>query len=204
MGAYQTIVKIQEMGNRWESKDFSGALQILDTIDVNKVKNISDLNLFIEIYTENERYQDAIALLERAYKKTKSKKMLHQMVWISIQQNGLKEAKEYLKEYKKVAPKDYYNYIFQYQIDQLSNEPYDVLIDTLVKLKNTEYLEVWAYELAKLYYKAGMAEECISECSDIILWFGEGSYVEKAKILRAYFLGEMDKDQILEYLKNRG
>ena len=98
---------------------------------------------------------------------------------------------------------DFNIYIFRYKIDKLKKEPYIILIDSLKKLKNHTYIEKWAYELAKLYYKAEMEKECIRECSDLILWFGEGSYVEKAKILKAYYSGEVDKDEIIESLKNR-
>lgn len=203
MGSYEIIVKTEELRRKAQESDYLSAQRILDTIDLKKVKNTSDLSLMVEVFIQNERYDDAFMLLERIYSKSKTRKILYQLVWTSIQRFSAKEAEHYLKEYELFAPKDFYKYIFRYSIDKMNGAPYEVLIDTLRTLKETEYIEQWAYELAKLYYKAGMEEECIRECSDIILWFGEGSYVEKAKLLKAYYSGEADKDMIIEELRKR-
>ncbi len=203
MGSYDSIVKIEEMRKRMEDGNIQAALLILDTMEIRKIKNMSDLSLIAEVYAQNERYEEAEKLLHRIYEKTKSRKSLYQLVEVSIKNNNVEEAQKYLDEYKKIAPKDFYKYIFQYKIDKLKGAPYEVLIGTLQTLKQTEYLEKWAYELAKTYYKAGMEKECLKECSDIILWFGEGVYVEKAKILRSYFSGETDKEKIMEDLRRR-
>ncbi len=203
MGSYDNIVKIEEMRRRMEEGNIKAALQILDTMDTRKIKIVSDLSLIAEVYAQNERYEEAEKLLLKIYEKAKSRKSLFQLIEVSIENNNVEEAQHYLNEYQKIAPKDFYKYIFQYKIDKLKSAPYEVLIDTLQTLKQTEYLEKWAYELAKTYYKAGMEEECIKECSDIILWFGEGVYVEKAKILRSYFSGETDKEKIIEELRRR-
>jgi hypothetical protein len=203
MGSYEIIVKTEEIKRKVREEDYVSALRILDTIDSRKLKKPSVLSLMAEVYTQNGRYEEAFQLLLRLYNKTKTRKILHQLIWLSIQLNNTEDAEYYLKEYEKQAPRDYNIHIFRYQIDKLKGEPFEVLIETLVKLKETEYIEQWAYELAKLYYKAGMEEECIRECSDIILWFGEGSYVEKAKVLKAYYSGEADKDMIIEELKKR-
>ena len=203
MGSYEIIVKTEEIKRKVREEDYTSALRILDTIDSKKIKNPSVLGLMAEVYTQNGRYEEALQVLLRIYHKTKTRKILIQLIWISIQLNNTEEAETFLMEYEKQAPKDYNIYIFRYQIDKLKGEPFDTLIQTLENLKETEYIEQWAYELAKLYYKAGMEEECIRECSDIILWFGEGSYVEKAMVLRAYYSGEADKDMIIEELKKR-
>lgn len=203
MGSYEIIVKTEEIRRRVQDGDYDGAQKIVDTIPLKKVKNVADLSLFAEIYTRNERYDEAMELLYRVYKKSKTRRTLYQMVQVAIERKNIEEAERFLKEYKSIAPNDYNNYIFRYKIDKLKKEPYDVLIESLKNLKLHSYIEKWAYELAKLYYKAGMEKECIQECSDIILWFGEGSYVEKAKILKAYYSGEVDKDDILEKLKSR-
>jgi hypothetical protein len=203
MGSYENIVKIEEMRKRMEEGDAASAQKILDTIEIKKIKNMSDLSLIAEVYTENERYEEAVRLFLKIYEKTKSRKSLFQLVDLSIKTENISDARYYLGEYQKLAPRDFYKYIFRYRIDLLSKEPYETLIDTLETLKRTEYLEQWAYELAKTYYKAGMEKECIRECSDIILWFGEGNYVEKARILRSYFSGETDKQKIIEQLKRR-
>ncbi len=203
MGSYEIIVKTEEIKRKVREEDYASALRILETIDSKKVKNPSVLGLMAEVYAQNGRYEEAQQLLLRIYYKTKTRKILNQLIWLSIQLNNTEDAESFLREYEKLAPKDYNNYVFRYQIDKLKGESFEVLIQTLESLKETEYIEQWAYELAKLYYKAGMEEKCIRECSDIILWFGEGSYVEKARVLKAYYSGEADKDMIIEELKKR-
>lgn len=203
MSSYENIVKIEEMRRRMEEGDTASAQKILDTMELKKVKNMSDLSLIAEVFAENERYEEALPLYLRIYEKTKSRKSLFQLVEIYIRLQNHKEAEYYLVEYEKHASKDFYKYIFRYRIDKLKGEPYETLIATLETLKSTEYMEMWAYELAKTYYKAGMEKECIQECSDIILWFGEGIYVEKARLLRSYYSGETDKEMIMEELKRR-
>ncbi|HHT88581.1 MAG TPA: tetratricopeptide repeat protein [Clostridiales bacterium] len=203
MGSYDIIVKTEEIKRRVQEKDYDSAQKILDTMALKKVRNIADLSLFADICIQNKNYDKAMALLNRIYKKSKTRRTLYQMVLASIKIMNIEDAERYLKEYEELAPNDYSIYIFRYKIDKAKKEPYYILIESLQKLKEYAYIEKWAYELAKLYYKAGMEKECIQECSDLILWFGEGSYVEKAKILKAYYSGEIDKDEIIEGLKNR-
>ncbi|MDI9509366.1 MAG: hypothetical protein GX319_04605 [Clostridiales bacterium] len=203
MGRYSIIVKTEEVRRRVQAGKFDSAMKVVETIPLKKVRNIADLSLFAEIYSHNKKYEEAMELLERVYKKSKTRRVLYQMVLVSIGKKNILDAERYLEEYKEVAPKDLSIYIFRYKIDKLKKEPYEVLIESLRKLKDHTYMEKWAYELAKLYYKAGMEEECIQECSDLILWFGVGSYVEKAKILRAYYSGEVAKEEIIDKLKKR-
>jgi len=203
MGSYDIIVKTEEIRRRVQEGDFDSAQKIMDTMALKKVKNIADLSLLADVYIQNEKYNEAMELLNRVYKKSKTRRTLYQMVQASIGMKNIEEAELYLSEYEEVAPNDFSIFIFRYRIDKAKKEPYIILIDSLKKLKEYTYMEKWAYELAKLYYKAGMEKECIQECSDLILWFGEGSYVEKAKILKAYYSGEVDKDEIIENLKNR-
>ncbi len=203
MGNYEIIVKSKEIKKKMREEDYAAAQRILDTIDRRKVKNTSQLGLMAEVYSRNSRYEEAMELLLKIYHKTNTRKVLFQLIWTSIQLHNIEDAEGYLKEYEEQVPGDYNIYILRYQIDKMKGEGFEVLIRTLESLKETEYIEQWAYELAKLYYKAGMEEECIRECSDIILWFGEGSYVEKAKVLKAYYSGEANKDMIIEELKKR-
>jgi len=203
VGSYNIIVKTEEIRRRVQDGDFDSAQKILDTMVLKKVKNIADQSLFADVYTHNKRYDEAMELLYRVYKKSKTRRTLYQLLNASIGRKNIPEAEHFLKKYEKAAPNDFSIYIFRYKINKAKKEPYIILIDSLKKLKHYTYMEKWAYELAKLYYKAGMEKECIQECSDIILWFGEGSYVEKAKILKAYYSGEVDKDEIIEKLKNR-
>jgi hypothetical protein len=203
MGRYDIIVKTEEVRRRVQEGDYDSAQKIMDTMVLKKIKNIAVLSLFTDIYIQNEKYDEAMELLYRIYKKSKTRKTIYQMIQASIGRKNIEEAEHYLKEYEDVAGNDYSIYIFRYKIDKAKCEPYIILIDSLKKLKEYTYMEKWAYELAKLYYKAEMEKECIQECSDLILWFGEGSYVEKAKILKAYYSGEVNKDDIINNLKNR-
>lgn len=201
MGSYGIIIKTEEIRRRVQNGDYASAQQIIDTMPLKKIKNTADLGLFAEVYIQNKKYDEAMELLYRIYKKSKTRRTLEHMVIASIGRNNIEEAEKFLNEYRDLAPNDYNYYIYRYKIDKLKKEPYNVLIDSLVQLKQQIYLEKWMYELAKLYYKAGMKKECIQECSDIILIFGEGSYVEKAKILKAYYSGEIGKDEIIDKLK---
>ncbi len=203
MGVYEIIVKTEEIRRKVQEGDYVSAQRILETIDLKKVKNISDISLMAEVFTANARYEEAYELLLKIYQKSKIRKTVFNLVTNAIDRGNVEEAERFLEEYKLLAPKDFFLYIFRFQIDKLKGEPYEVLIKSLETLKKTEYIEQWSYELAKLYYKADMEEECIKECSDIILWFGEGVYVEKAKILKAYYSGETDKDKIIADLKRR-
>lgn len=203
LGSYDIIVKTEEIRRRVQEGDYETAQRIIDTMKLKRVKNIADLSLLAEVLTQNKRYDEAMELLNRVYKKSKTRRTLYQMVFVSIGRKNIQDAEHYLSKYEEVASNDYNIYIFRYKIDKLKKEPYEVLIKSLKEVKKKAYIEKWAYELAKIYYKAGMEKECIKECSDIILWFGDGSYVERAKILKAYYSGEVDKDEILENLRKR-
>ena len=203
LGSYENMVKVKEMKRRVEEGDLLSAQKILDTIELRKIKKVKELNLIADVYYGNQRYEEAAELYFKIYEKTNSRKILYQLVELSIKMSHMEDAQYFLKQYKEAAPRDFYNYVFQYKIDKMGGQSFEHLIEILEDLKNTEYTEKWAYELAKLYYKAGMEEKCIEECNEIELWFGEGPYVEKARILRAYYSGETDKEKILEQIKQR-
>ncbi len=203
MGSYEQIAKLEEAKKRYDDGDLLSAEKVIRTLDVRKIKHLTDLNLIAMIYAENENYEEAAEIYLKIYDKAKSRKALFQYIEMLIKLNNVEDAERYLNQYQKIAPKDFYNYVFRYKIDKLKGETYEKLIEILEELKITEYTEKWAYELAKLYYKAGKEEECIKECSEIELWFGEGTYVEKARMLKAYYSGATDKDNIMEEIKRR-
>lgn len=203
MGRYEIIVKTEDIRKRIQEGDLLSAQEILDTMELSKVKNLSDLNLMAGVYKENGRYDEAAELYLRIYEKSKTRKTVAQLVDIFIKCDNISDAENYLEEYQKYASDDYDGYIFRYKIDKLQAASYEQLQKSLEALKRIDYSEKWAYELAKLYYKAGMDEKCIKECTDIALWFGEGVYVEKAKLLRSYFTNGTDKEKIMEELKRR-
>ena len=198
MEKYENIMKIEEIRRLAEDNQYIKAIKILDTIDINKIKPLTDLSIVADVFTQNERYDDAMKVLTKIYAKTKTRRILYQLVDLSIKCRNVHEAEEYLEWYIKAAPQDSYRFIFRCCIDRIKGESYQVLIDSLEQLKEYEYIEMWAYELAKLYHKAGMKDKCVRECSDIVLWFGNGIFVEKAKLLKAYYVGEINPIQMLK------
>lgn len=198
MERYDNIVKIEEMRKLADVNQYEKAMKILETMDTGKIKALTDLSVIADIYMQNERYEEAMAVLTKVYGKTKTRRVLYQLVDLAIKRGNAEEAEDYLEQYIKAAPQDSSRFIFRYCIDKLNEEPYEVLIAALEQLKEYEYYEMWAYELAKIYHKAGMIDKCVRECSDIILWFGEGIYVEKAKLLKGYYVGEIDPIHMLK------
>ncbi len=198
MERYDNIVKIEEIRRLVESGQYEIAMKVLDTMDIAKIKALTDLSIIADVYTQNERYEEAMEVLTKIYSKTKTRRVLYQLVELSIKRGNIPDAEDYLEKYIKAAPQDPNRYILRYWIDKLNREPFEVLIASLEKLKEFEYYEMWAYELAKLYHKAGLKDKCVRECSDIILWFGEGIYVEKAKLLKGYYVGEINPIHMLK------
>lgn len=203
MGSYEKIIKIEQIRKKMEEGDVFAAQKIVNTLDLKKIKKPLDIQLIAEVYAENEYYDEAAQLYIKLYNKSRTRKILYHLVDISIKRSNEEDAEYFLEEYQKIAPNDVDCLVFRYKIDKMKGKPYETLIESLEKLKKIEYTEKWAYELAKLYYKADMEKECINECSDIILWFGEGVYVEKAKMLRSYFSGEAGKEKLIETLKRK-
>ena len=198
MERYENIVKIEEIRRLMEQNQYVKAAKVLDTMDISRIKTLTDLSIIADVYSQNERYGEAMEVLLKIYSKTKTRRVLYQLVETSIKRRNAREAEEYLEKYVKIAPQDFYRFVFRYCIDKLNKESYEILITSLEKLKEHEYIEMWAYELAKLYHKAGLKDKCVRECSDIILWFGDGLYVEKARLLKAYYVGEINPVHMLK------
>ncbi len=192
MEKYKTIILIEKIKKCLEAGKCEEALLIAESIDKKKLKSLSDLSIVAECYFQNRKYEEAKELFLRMYEKNRSRRIVAQLVHLSIKLQDVEEANYYLSEFIKIAPEDFYRYIFQYSIDKMTKAPIVKLIEDLEELKKTEYIESWAYELAKLYHKASLKDKCVAECNDIVLWFGDGDYVERAKALRAYYLGELD------------
>lgn len=198
MERYHNIVKIEKIKKCLEQGEVKNALDVAQTINRKKVKNTSDLSVLAEVFFQNDCYDIAREIFLSIYSKNKARRILAQIVHLSIKLNDVENAEKYLEEFKVVAPKDLYCHIFRYNIDKMAGKDIDVLIADLEALKKDSYMENWAYELAKLYHKAGAKDKCIDECSNLILWFGNGVYVEKAKVLKAYYLGDIDLSEIEE------
>lgn len=170
---------------------FDEALDIVNQLDVNRIKLTPTLCLIGEIYMHAGMYDEAEEVLVKVYNKTPSnRRILSLLTSLYTQKGEYSEAEYYYKEFIGVASKDVHRYILRYQLDKAKGERMSVLIDTLERLKDYEYEEEWAYELASLYHKSGDDKKAIKECNEIILWFGHGLYVNKAIALKCSITGE--------------
>lgn len=200
MEKYENIIKIEEIRRLAESKDYNQAAIIIDTMDINRIKNITDLSLIADVFIQNQRYDEALKILNKIYDSSISRRVVLQLFEVAIKSKNRPLAKRYYKEYIELAPEDPIKFIFSYLIKKLEGKPIEEQIRSLENLKKYEYIEEWAYELATLYYKSDMKEECIEECNDIIVWFGTGEYVKRAQLLKGYCEGKVD---LLELLKEK-
>ncbi len=189
MEKYDYIVKSSEIRKLVEKRMYQKALKIMDTMDVNKVKVLSDLSIFAEVYIQTGYYDEAEKILLRLRDKSGSRRIIYQLIKLAIKRKNVEDAEYYYNEFVEVAPRDADKFILRYRLDKMEGKDYPALIESLRELKQYDYTEKWAFELAKLYHKAGMPDRCVNECSDIILWFGDGMVVEKAKMLREHYMG---------------
>lgn len=185
-GALTKQIKTLVMQERYEE-----AMKVLDEIEVSKIRNISILCLVGEVYMGLKRYDEAEQILLRVYEKNpNTRRILDLLTTLYIDKGEYSEAEYYYKEFIGVASRDLHRYILRYRLDKSKGERLSVLIDTLEKLKDYEYIEEWAYELATLYEASGETKKCIHECDEIVLWFGHGEYVDKAIALKCKLIGE--------------
>ena len=185
MDKYEYRVKTEQRLEYMEQKAYGKAMEIADTIDWRKVKNASMLCSVSEIYEQNEKYEKSRDVLFIAYDRTPgSRKIIYRLGILALKLGEPSEAMDCYEEFVSVAPKDPNQYILRYKILKAQNAPITQQIEVLEEFKKAEYIEKWAYELAKLYDEAGMITECLEECDDLILWFSEGKYVYQAMELK--------------------
>ena len=168
-----------------DSQDYEGALKIVQTIEWKRVKSVNTLCMVADIYEANGMLEDCKRILRLAYNRSPiGKTILSRLVELALKLDKPDEAADYYHRFVKAAPSDATRYLLKYKIYKAQEAPIEDLIDALRSYKDREYTERWAYELARLYSKAGMDEECVEECDDIILWFSEGVYVIRAMELK--------------------
>ena len=178
-------VKLDQLKVLVADQDYDGALDVVKGIDWRRVKNIRTLCMVADVYEANDMLEDSRRILLLALKRASiGKSILSRLVELSLMMNDTAGASEYYQEFIKAAPRDAARYLLQYKILKANQSSLDEQIEALHDYKESEYTERWAYELARLYDKAGREEECIEECDDIILWFSEGVYVVKAMELK--------------------
>ena len=182
---YDYKVKTEEMLELMEDGAYRQAAEIADEIDWKRVRNTGMLASVSEIYEKNKEYPKAYEVLNLAYRRAEgSRKIISRLCTLAVKTGNVDEAIDYYDDFIQIAPKDPNQYILRYQILRAQRAPVEQQIEALEEYKKSEYIEEWAYELAKLYQEAGMTAECLEECDDLILWFSEGQYVYKAMELK--------------------
>jgi hypothetical protein len=178
-------VKLGQINKLVEAQDYKGAMQIVDSIDWRRVKNVRTLCVVGEIYAANKRYEESKEIFLLAYHRaTIGKNILYRLIEVSLKMGQISEATEFFDEYREVAGSDNSQYILRYKIARAKNASLNEQIRILEEYKEKEFTERWSYELAKLYYKAGDKQKCLDLCNEMILWFNDGTYVMKALDLK--------------------
>ncbi len=203
MDKYEYNLKIDQMKSLFAEENYEAAAELADTINWNKIKNVNALVKAGEVYDKAERYQDSRDVLLMAYDRSPiGRVIIYRLAEVAIKMKDLPAANEYYEEFVKIAPHDNMKYVLRYNIKKAQGASYDELIPILEELKDQEYTEEWAYELAYLYHKAGMSDKCIDACDELILWFGDGPYVERALELKMLYQ-PLTKIQESKYRKFR-
>lgn len=185
---YEFRIKLEQIQKLKDKEDYQAAAAIADTIDWRKAKSVSELCNISDIYEKIGKYEESKEILMIAYDRSPLGRMIvYRLAENAINLGNYQEAKEYYEDFIEVAPRDSMKYVLRYKIGKGTEKSLSELIVILERLRDTEYSDEWAYELASLYHKAGMVQACVQECNDIILWFGEGKYVQKAMELKMIY-----------------
>ncbi len=188
MDKYEYRSKTEQMLELMENGSYRKAAEIADTIDWKRVRNAAMLMSVSDIYEKIKDYQKSYEILNLAYRRAEgSRKVISRLCTLALKTGNVDEAIDYYDDFIQTAPKDPNQYILRYQILRAQRAPIEQQIEALEEYKKSEYIEEWAYELAKLYQEAGMTAECLEECDDLILWFSEGQYVYKAMELKMQY-----------------
>lgn len=206
MDKYEYKLKLDEIETLAGEKNYAAAAEIADSINWRKVRNVNSLMLVGEVYQQTGRYEDSKELLLMAYDRSPiGKKIIYRLAEIAIEAGQFDEAQEYYDEFVEIAPHDTLKYVLRYRLSQAKGEPLTSQIAILSELKEQEYTEEWAFELAYLYHQAGMTDKCIEACDELILWFGDGLYVEKALELKMLYqpLSAEQEEKYKQFRKKR-
>ena len=188
MDKYEYNLKLDQIKALSAEEGYMSAAEIADSINWNKIKNVNTLVKIGEVYEKAERYQDARDILLMAYDRSPIGRMIiYRLAEVAIKMGDYDAATEYYDEFVEIAPHDDMKYVLRYAIKKGQGASFDELIAILEELKEEEYTEEWAYELAYLYHKAGKVDKCVEACDELILWFGDGPYVERALELKMLY-----------------
>ena len=188
MDKYEYKLKTEQMLELMESGVYNKAAEIADTIDWKRVRNATMLVNVSDIYERSGDYQKSYEVLNIAYHRAEgSRKVIYRLCALALKTGNVDEAIDYYDDFMQVAPKDPNQHILKYKMLRARRAPIEQQIEALEEFKKAEYIEEWAFELARLYQEAGMTAECLEECDDLILWFSEGKYVYKAMELKMQY-----------------
>jgi len=204
---YEYKLKLDQLKNLVEAEDYETAAEIANTINWKKVRNSKTLIMVSEIYENTKQYDACKEVLLQAYDHSSiGRNIVSRLVDIAIKSKNVAEAEEYYQEFLAASPRDNQRYIFAYKISCLKDAPLSDRIAILEEFKEKEYTEIWAYELAALYGQADMREKCVATCDELILWFGDGEYVEKALNLKRSFqpLTAAQEEKYQKFRSRRG
>lgn len=178
-------IKLEEINRLVEKKNYKDAMEVVDSIDWRRVKNVRTLCVVGEIYAANRRYEDSKEIFLLAYHRAPiGKNILYRLIEVSLKMKDIREAEEFYDEFLEVAPNDNTRYILNYKICKEKKTPLEDQIHILEEYKEKEFTERWSYELAKLYYQNGNTEKCLDICNEMVIWFNDGKYVMKALDLK--------------------
>lgn len=185
---YEFKLKVDEMKALVSARNYNAAAEIAETINWRKIRNLNALVLAGEVFEQVGRYEDSKEILLMAYDKSPiGRNIIYRLAEIAIKTNRFDDAQEYYDEFVDIAPHDNLKYVLKYKMTAAQGLPYKEQIKILEELKEQEYSEEWAYELAFLYHKDMQPEKCVEACDELILWFGDGIYVEKALELKMHY-----------------
>ena len=206
MDKYEYNLKLDQMKSLSADGKHEEAAEIADTINWNKIKNVNALVKAGEVYENVGRYEDSRDILLNAYDHSPiGRTIIYRLAEVAIKMEDFEAAKEYYDEFIDIAPHDNQKYVLKYNIMKAKGAIISDLIPILEEFKDLEYTEEWVYELAHLYHKAGQVEKCIDTCDELILWFGDGPYVERALELKMLYqpLTKSQEDKYRKFRHNR-
>lgn len=206
MDKYEYNLKLDQMKSLYAEEKYDEAADIADTINWNKIKNVNALVKAGEIYEKTQRYEDSRDVLLMAYDRSPIGRMIiYRLAAVAIKMQDYQAAQDYYDEFVEIAPHDTLKFVLRYDIQKAKGASYSDLIPILEELKDQEYTEEWAYELAYLYHKAGLSDKCIDACDELILWFGDGPFVERALELKMLYqpLTKIQEEKYRSYRRER-
>lgn len=207
MDKYEYKLKLEQLQNLMAAGDYATASEMADTINWKKVRSSNTLCMVSDIYEKTEKYDACREVLLQAYDHSPiGRNIVSKLAEVSIKAKRIDEAEEYYNEFLEIAPKDNMRYVLAYEISCLKDTPLTDRIAILEELKEHEYTEKWAYELAALYGQADMRDKCVETCDELILWFGEGEYVEKALDLKRLYqpLTPVQEEKYKQFREKKG